>query len=255
MRVGPARPALTLAGFKKPTVAVRFCPLRFKLRPLDGAPAAAAEAADRPPSVLALPYRWIYAVVAHDAVVIYDTQQTDPIAVVADLHFSALTDVAWSADGHALLLTSRDGYCSLMRFEAGELGEPLPPEADAVPFTADAGDPGEGAEAPSEADPVSPAPAPAPAPVPAPAPAPAASTMESPPATAPDVAPDTALAQPDAAPMAVDPSNAGGTVAATDAAPAEAPAAAAGGDGAQDGAGPPPAKARKRITPQLLSSV
>ena len=31
-----------------------------------------------------------------------------------------------------MLLTSRDGYCSLVRFDPGELGEPLPAESEAA---------------------------------------------------------------------------------------------------------------------------
>ena len=149
-------PAVALGPFKKPTVAVRFCPVRFALRALAGLDAAG------PASLLALPYRWIYAVVAHDAVFLYDTQQPEPLAVLSNLHYSAFTDAAWcvplwppgvgfvraltrgqsvravhnthrALDASALLLTSRDGYCSLVRFEPTELGERLPPLAASPP--------------------------------------------------------------------------------------------------------------------------
>ena len=83
-------PAVALGPFKKPTVAVRFCPVRFALRALAGPGDDAA-----PASLLALPYRWIYAVVAHDAVFLYDTQQPEPLAVLSNLHYSAFTDAAW----------------------------------------------------------------------------------------------------------------------------------------------------------------
>eukprot|EP00983_Pelagomonas_calceolata_P129838 1161640-Pelagomonas_calceolata.AAC.4 len=38
-----------------------------------------------------------------------------------------ITDLAWSADGCSLAVSSQDGYCSLAVFEPGELGTPLQP--------------------------------------------------------------------------------------------------------------------------------
>jgi chromatin assembly factor 1 subunit B len=91
------RVTLALAGFKRPTVAVRFCPVCFALRPLAGpTPTNANEGNAAPASLLALPRRWIFAVVAHDAVVLFDTQQPMPLALLSNYHFSALTDAAWS---------------------------------------------------------------------------------------------------------------------------------------------------------------
>jgi chromatin assembly factor 1 subunit B len=37
----------------------------------------------------------MYAVAAQDSVLLYDTQQSTPIAVFRGLHYSAFTDVAW----------------------------------------------------------------------------------------------------------------------------------------------------------------
>ncbi|BFZ54124.1 Chromatin assembly factor 1 subunit [Savitreella phatthalungensis] len=70
-----------------------------------------------------LPYRMIYAVATQDAVSIYDTQQLTPIAVLSNLHYATFTDLAWSHDGHTLIMTSTDGYCSACVFAPGELGE------------------------------------------------------------------------------------------------------------------------------------
>lgn len=82
------------------------------------------KAADRgPPSAFALPYRTVYAVATQDSVLLYDTQQQTPIVVVSNLHFAAFTDLSWSNDGLTLLMTSSDGFCSTLTFEAGELGE------------------------------------------------------------------------------------------------------------------------------------
>ncbi len=48
-----------------------------------------------PASTFALPYRLMYAVAAQDSVLLYDTQQSTPIAIFRGLHYSAFTDVAW----------------------------------------------------------------------------------------------------------------------------------------------------------------
>ncbi|KIY46380.1 WD40 repeat-like protein [Fistulina hepatica ATCC 64428] len=62
-------------------------------------------------AVFALPYRMIYAVVTMDTVAIYDTQQAGPICMLTKLHYDE------SPDGHCLMLSSRDGYCSVVIFD------------------------------------------------------------------------------------------------------------------------------------------
>jgi len=70
-----------------------------------------------------LPYRFVFCVTSLDGVAIYDTVQTTPIAVVSAIHYAPLTDAAWSPDGLTLVITSSDGYATLIAFEEGELGE------------------------------------------------------------------------------------------------------------------------------------
>ncbi|KAK6508615.1 hypothetical protein TWF506_010697 [Arthrobotrys conoides] len=69
-----------------------------------------------------LPYRMVYAVATKDAVLIYDTQQQTPLCIVSNLHYAAFTDLTWSPDGNTLLMTSTDGFCSVIAFNPGELG-------------------------------------------------------------------------------------------------------------------------------------
>ncbi|KAK7042652.1 WD-repeats-region domain-containing protein [Favolaschia claudopus] len=78
-------------------------------------PSTAAAAASG--SVFALPYRMLYAVVTMDAVAIYDTQQAGPVCLLTKLHYDEFTDLAWSPDGQCLMLSSRDGYCTLITFD------------------------------------------------------------------------------------------------------------------------------------------
>ncbi|RMD43932.1 hypothetical protein DV735_g1214, partial [Chaetothyriales sp. CBS 134920] len=80
-------------------------------------------AAPLPAPAFALPYRMVYAVATQDSVFVYDTQQTIPLCVVSNLHFAAFSDLTWSNDGLTLLMSSSDGFCSVLAFAPGELGQ------------------------------------------------------------------------------------------------------------------------------------
>ncbi|KAJ9177801.1 hypothetical protein P3X46_012973 [Hevea brasiliensis] len=109
-----SRPALMLPGASKPVVAVRFCPMVFSPRGLHSA------------GFFKLPYRLIFAVATLNSLYIYDTESAPPIAILAGLHYAAITDVAWSSNAQYLAVSSQDGYCTLVEFETNELGLPIP---------------------------------------------------------------------------------------------------------------------------------
>lgn len=46
-----------------------------------------------------------------DSVVLYSTDSLLPLAVVGQLHYDSITDLAWSSDGTFLAVSSRDCYC------------------------------------------------------------------------------------------------------------------------------------------------
>ncbi|KAF9095244.1 hypothetical protein BGX29_009125 [Mortierella sp. GBA35] len=139
-------PVAHLPGHKKPSVAIKCSPVLYELRPIQPAPPSSSfhrpptvtpptattaatstttqENAEAPkaPSVFGLGYRSIYAVATQDSILIYDTQQTAALALVSHLHYATFTDMAWSSDGCNLILTSSDGFCSIISFEEGELG-------------------------------------------------------------------------------------------------------------------------------------
>lgn len=102
------RPAVYLPSNNQYTVAVRCCPLLFELR-------------DRE-SMFALPYRMILAVATQNSVLLYDTQQPEPFGIVSNIHYTRLTDLTWSGSGRMLVVSSTDGYCSIVTFAVGELG-------------------------------------------------------------------------------------------------------------------------------------
>ncbi|THH32836.1 hypothetical protein EUX98_g1331 [Antrodiella citrinella] len=68
-------------------------------------------------SIFALPYRMLYAVATMDTVTIHDTQQAGPVCLLTKLHYDEFTDMSWSPDGQCLMLSSRDGYCTLVVFD------------------------------------------------------------------------------------------------------------------------------------------
>ncbi|KAL4071727.1 WD40-repeat-containing domain protein [Scleroderma citrinum] len=68
-------------------------------------------------SVFALPYRMLYAVLTMDTVAIYDTQQSGPVCLLTKLHYDEFTDMTWSPDGQCLIMSSRDGYCTIVTFD------------------------------------------------------------------------------------------------------------------------------------------
>ena len=46
-----------------------------------------------------------------------------PIGYVSQVHLARLTDLAWSDDGKLLMVSSYDGYCTLITIERDEIGE------------------------------------------------------------------------------------------------------------------------------------
>ncbi|XP_010462929.1 PREDICTED: chromatin assembly factor 1 subunit FAS2-like isoform X2 [Camelina sativa] len=111
-----SRPALQLPGASKPVVVVRFCSVAFKLRGSNSAEEG----------FFKLPYRLVFAIATLNSVYIYDTECVAPVAVLAGLHYAAITDITWSPNASYLALSSQDGYCTVVEFEDNELGESIP---------------------------------------------------------------------------------------------------------------------------------
>ena len=105
------RPAVVLPSPDHHTVAVRFSPLLYELRESQAKP------------LIPLPYRMIFAIATKCSVYVYDTQQTLPFALISNIHYTRLTDLAWSNDGNTILASSTDGYCSIVQFTDDELGQ------------------------------------------------------------------------------------------------------------------------------------
>jgi chromatin assembly factor 1 subunit B len=84
-----------------------------------------------------LAYKTVFCVLTENSILIYDTYHTKPLAMARGLHFSGLTDAIWTPNGRALIVSSSDGYLSVIQFEEGELGKvyvkpPTPPVVEGV---------------------------------------------------------------------------------------------------------------------------
>ncbi|CAH2108700.1 unnamed protein product [Euphydryas editha] len=99
----------------EPALAVRWAPRRLAPR----ARAAAFPGARR-----------VLAVATRRSLVLYDTQQRAPVALVSNVHYTRLTDLTWSPCGRILVASSTDGFCSVVTFGEGELGEFIPEEVE-----------------------------------------------------------------------------------------------------------------------------
>jgi chromatin assembly factor 1 subunit B len=73
-----------------------------------------------------LPYKMIFAIGTIDSLYIYDTQSIVPRYAITNIHYQALTDLAWNGCS-MLAASSADGYVSFFLFEKNELGIPEDP--------------------------------------------------------------------------------------------------------------------------------
>lgn len=64
----------------------------------------------------------VFAVATQSSVCLYDTQQKMPFGLISNIHYARLTDLAWSSDGKVLVVSSSDGFCTLITFSDDELG-------------------------------------------------------------------------------------------------------------------------------------
>lgn len=74
----------------------------------------------------------IIAVAAESDLILYDTQQLTPFAHLQKIHYTRLTDLAWSSNGRLLVACSTDGFCTLLTFDLNELGTPYVKEESEV---------------------------------------------------------------------------------------------------------------------------
>lgn len=112
LRSNLQKPLAYLPTHDKFTHAVRFCPRRFTLNEGPGCPE----------NLFPFPYRLVFAIATQSTVILYDTQQLIPFAFLSEIHYTRISDVAWTADGRLLMISSTDGFCTFVTFGPEELG-------------------------------------------------------------------------------------------------------------------------------------
>ena len=100
------KPSLIFPGFKRPTVACRFSPIYYQSNG----------------NVFDFEYSMILAVASQDSVLVYDVQKQTPVFIFGNIHFATITDLSWSSDGLKLMISSNDGFCSIVSFEHSDFG-------------------------------------------------------------------------------------------------------------------------------------
>jgi len=109
-----SKPFAFLSGLKEPPCIISMCPVLFKNRNKESSQT----------SNFLLDYRYVFAVASSSTIILYDTENPTPFGYVSNIHYSSLTDLAWSSDASFLMVSSRDGFCSIVEFENGEIGIP-----------------------------------------------------------------------------------------------------------------------------------
>ncbi|KAJ2237370.1 Chromatin assembly factor 1 subunit [Coemansia sp. RSA 1722] len=98
-------PVLSLGGHAKPVVATRWTPCCFEQRQ-NGDSWVSGDKEET--------QRVMLAVATQNSVAVYDTSVGGrAVALMAGLHYAAITDVAWSSDGSHLVVASLDGFASV----------------------------------------------------------------------------------------------------------------------------------------------
>lgn len=95
-------PILKVSGLNKPAIAISFNPIIYQ---------------SNPSSLFKLPYKMIFAVATQDSVIIYSTEEFKPLGYVSNLHYSSITDLKWDLDGSRIIVSSTDGFCSVITFD------------------------------------------------------------------------------------------------------------------------------------------
>lgn len=100
---------LKLNDSSKPAIVVSFSPVKY---------------VSTATGSTTLPYKMMFAVATQDSVIVYSTFDFKPLCYANNLHYSSITDVAWYPDGSGLIVTSTDGFCSVLSFKENIFGTP-----------------------------------------------------------------------------------------------------------------------------------
>ncbi|KAK6457925.1 WD40-repeat-containing domain protein [Scheffersomyces xylosifermentans] len=102
-------PILKISNLNKPAIAVAFNPNLY-------------EVTKSAHSITNLAYKMVFAIATQDSVIVYDTETFSPLGFVSNLHYSSITDLKWDVDGSKIIVSSTDGFCSIISFDEALFG-------------------------------------------------------------------------------------------------------------------------------------
>ncbi|CAL9731093.1 chromatin assembly factor 1 subunit p60 [Monosporozyma unispora] len=103
------KPIVKLSNLKKPALIISFNSIFYKLT-------------SQSSNFISLPYKLVFAVATSNEILIYDTESVEPLAIIGNLHYTPMTDLAWSPDGSFLMISSTDGFCSYISIDNSLFG-------------------------------------------------------------------------------------------------------------------------------------
>lgn len=107
------KPIIKIPNLKKPALIISFNPIFYKIE------------STKTSKFISLPYKLIFAIATSNEILIYDTLDVEPIAIIGNLHYTPITDLAWSPDGKLLMISSTDGFCSYVSIDDSLFGQKL----------------------------------------------------------------------------------------------------------------------------------
>lgn len=113
---GYNKPIIRISNLKKPALIISFNPIFYQISNTTSN------------GMVSLPYKLIFAIATSNEILIYETTNIEPIGIIGNLHYTPLTDLAWSPDGKFLMISSTDGFCSYISIDPSLFGPELSEE-------------------------------------------------------------------------------------------------------------------------------
>jgi len=109
-------PSIVWGGMEEPAIGIKSSPFPFPLPPPPTNPEAPQPLSD-------LPHRYLVAVITTKELLFFDTHSPNLLGRVRNSHLAPLTDLAWTRDGRGVIVTSYDGFVSMVRLD--QVGRPI----------------------------------------------------------------------------------------------------------------------------------
>ncbi len=90
LKTDMTQPAFMLPGIKSHATCIKFNPYFYRKKNEEQTP--------ENPALIELPYRMVFSVATMDQVLIYSTESIYPMAVIGNIHYACINDMAWNGN-------------------------------------------------------------------------------------------------------------------------------------------------------------